>query len=121
MGTEVLFEKEKEALSEKEQIALNKKSENILDLKDYLYEEAFALDREVIGEDAYYVRFLNYAYDRLIDFNSKDLRSTMREYIRNTILSCDSLTVQMLYDNFYTVLEPKEKEKVKIIRMKKVV
>lgn len=101
---------------------INKKEQVILNLLDYLYEEAFLLDREVIGETNDYIRFLDFAYESLIKVkNEKDSIATIKEYVRDTILNSDSLTVQMLYSDFNKDLSNVENKQAEIIDFRKVI
>ncbi len=93
------------------------KEHEILELFDFLYEEAFLLDREVMGEASEYMKFLDYAYDEKANpEHMLCFRNSMKEYIRSIILNCDSLNVKMLYDNFDSFSPSKEGDNIISIR-----
>jgi len=89
---------------------------NMLYLVDYLYEEAFMLDRDIIGEEQEYMEFLNYAYDELEKQGKvNEYTRILKAFIYETIISADVLSSTLLYINFnaiYNQIKQEEKQKV---------
>ena len=95
----------------------NRKEHDILYLMEYFYEEAFMLDRDVMGEAKEYIEFLNYAYGELDKQGKvKEYIKILKPFIYDTIVNSENLSATLLYMSFNTTFKQNDnEEKTKIL------